>query len=337
MTELITLSAAITDAAAAVLFANGNDVTNFFERVTSQDFIDWFNSACAGKRAWADKKLGSTDQVRSRFKDIWNCIPLFFGQPSANLLQFSALMSILIIEVGEELLPVTELVGLPGYPGLAYPFSYIPGVKRSYNTAGLNKLAGDLFFGDENFWSAHNALASASLVRSMPGLRDTWNRTRYPVNLFPTSLDINQSGFIQQADFFKFRGRGFIQTTWRTNYRAIVEFVQNYTVDNRVIVQYREAWSGKDPDVVCSITSNLDWDALFQNTNLIVPSRAVGLHNRASGNYLALGRDPATLSALEPLEGSFYRMGLRINGGQVYARLFTERVLQLLNTLAYTG
>src|SRR5579875_1005825 len=77
---------------------------------------------------------GATSAVKARALAIWNHIPLIFDTASANLLQFAALMSILIQEAGSELLPSTELCGCPGYPGLVYAFEHIPGTKASYNS-----------------------------------------------------------------------------------------------------------------------------------------------------------------------------------------------------------
>ena len=88
--------------------------------------------------------------------------------------------------------------------------------------------------------------------------------------------------------------------TWRTNYKQLVTYVQNYAGDHPTIVQFKSVWAGKDPDSVCTISTNDDWDLLFQNTDLIVASRAVGLHNEMPGNnYLRLAKDAATLTAMK--------------------------------------
>src|SRR6185437_16515428 len=112
----------VVQAAAAVHFRNGNDIVGFFEVAARAHFIDWFNASCARKQAWAGKSIGSSQDVKSRFQQIWDNIPDMFDSDSVNLLQFVALMSILINEVGQELSPVTELCGSAGCPGLAYPF-----------------------------------------------------------------------------------------------------------------------------------------------------------------------------------------------------------------------
>ena len=326
----------VVQAAAALHFRNGGEINSFFEAATRTHFIDWFNANCARKEAWAGKAIGLSAEVKSRFQQIWDNIPAIFDADSINLLQFIALMSILVNEVGAQLLPVAELCGSAGCPGLAYPFNDIPGVKRSYNLGQGNKPAGDLFFDDQHFWGAHSHLAAAELVRAAPTAKEQWNGAIYPQNLFPTSLDPAETGFIQQADFFKFRGRGFIQVTWRANYRPIAAFVQNYTGTNAVILQYKSAWAALDPDLVCTITANQDWDALFQNTDFAIASRAIGLHNRACGNYLQLSSDPAVLDALSSAPGSFFNMGHRISGGNAYAALFSQRAAQTLRTLNYT-
>lgn len=332
----MTVSSPLVHAAAALHFHTGTEIVDFFHARVQTHFIDWFNAHCANRQTWSGKAIGTTEEVKSRFQQLWDNIPAMFDSDSINLLQFLALMSILINEVGRQLLPVAELCGNAACPGLAYPFNNIAGLKRSYNLGPGNKRAGELFFDDPHFWEAHSHLPAASMVRSRPNDRELWNGAVYPQHLFPTSLDPGQSGFIQQADFFKFRGRGFIQVTWRINYRAIVAFVQNYSGTNNTILQYKSAWQALDPDMACTISTNNDWDALFQQTDLIVASRAIGLHNHACGNYLQLSSDPDVLTTHALTPGSFYNMGHRISGGDSYASIFSERVAQVMNALNYT-
>ena len=330
---MATLAAPIVSAARAVSFAASNDVNQYFSQTTSRHFLDWFNTNCEGRDAWVQKTVGASDAVKARFSQIWNQIPVLFGAPSINLVQFSALMSILVNEVGAQLLPISELSGRPGHPGLAYTFDMIPSVKRSYNAGPLNKTAGELFFNDDAFWEAHQLLPMADDVRRRPEFRSLWNGQSYPQTTFSSSLDHNVTGFIQEADFYKFRGRGFIQATWRENYKRIVSFVQTYNGNDPTVLKYTSAWAGLDDDSVASQSTNADWDDLFQNSNLIVASAAVGIHNKSSGNYLLLASDPNTLGATTDSPGSFFRMGLRISGGTAYATLFRSRVIQLLTTL----
>ena len=334
----MSLTTTQASAAAARSFANGSDIVSFFQSQTSSDYIDWFNANCARKVSWSGKALGSTDAVKDSFVKIWDNIPHIFGSSSINLLQFAALMSILTNEVGAELQPVSELCG---HMGLAYPFNAIEKVKVSYNSSPNNKLAGELFFDDELFWNTHRTLACGSSVRAREDLKAAWNGTVYPAEL-PGSLVPGETAFIQQADFYKFRGRGFIQMTWRSNYKGVVNFVQQYDGDQPVILKYKSDWEGKDADAVCTMSTDEDWDALFQQTDLVVPCRAVGLHNEASSHdvksrYLTLADVAPTLTTMSDIPGSFFRMGHRISGGVTYATLFSNRVVQVLTTLNYQG
>jgi hypothetical protein len=260
-----------------------------------------------------------------------------FDATKISLVQFSALMSILVNEVGHDLLPLSEDCGRPGDPGLAYAFNTIAGIKRTYNALPANKLAGNLFFLDQDYWAAHRAKAQAASIRQRPDLQTAWNSDIYPQGFFPTDLDPAVTGFIQEADFFKFRGRGFIQVTWRCNYKRAIAWVQSYVGNNATIAKYGARWKGIDPDRVATMSSNQDWDDLFQNTDLVIPCVAIGLHNQASGNYLNLAKDGLTLSASADSQGSLYRMGVRISGAAQYATLFRDRVIQLLTTLIPAG
>lgn len=326
------LTEAAARLASELLFTTGAAVDGFFLARTRLTFIDWFNGRLSGSSLWRGRGLSNSPSVRARFSTIWDLIPTLFGEPSASLVQFCALQSILINEVGRDLLPVTEACGSAGYPGLAYPFSDIPGVKQTYNSAPLNRLAGELFFADDAFWTAHRAKPLASAIRNHPELRAAWNATTYP-SLFPTSLDPALTGFVQEADFFKFRGRGFFQATWRANYKGIIGWIQQYQGNQATVARYASLWKGQDADAIATISSNDDWDVLFQQSGLVVASAAIALHNRASGNYLLLAHDAETLSLRKDRPGTLFRMGYRISGSEAYAALFQDRVIEMLNAL----
>jgi hypothetical protein len=334
---MLTLPDDLTAEASQTTFSTGLDVDQFFQARTGQGFIDWFNSQCANRQNWSRSILGSSPDVKGRFLCFWNHIPEMFGVPTISLAQFSALMSILVIEVGGDLLPVSEQCGRPDNPGLAYAFNTIAGVKRTYNALPANRLAGDLFFSDQDYWAAHQAKAQATTVRQRPDLQTVWNADVYPQKLFSADLNPAVTGFIQEADFYKFRGRGFVQITWRVNYLRAIAWVQGFAGKQAAIAKYAAAWKGIDPDRVATMSSNQDWDDLFQNTDLVIPCVAIGLHNQASGNYLDLANDAATFSAPTDSPGTLYRMGLRISGSAQYATLFHDRVIQLLTTLCHSG
>jgi hypothetical protein len=321
-----------TDHALRVSITKGADVTNFFTKKTNQEFIDWFNENCANKGFWKDPKrgdfrLGTTPEVRQRFSKIWDQFQIMFDAGEINLAQFICLQSIFINEMGASLKPVTEKVGRAGHPGLAYAFDAISGVKISYNQSP-SKTAFELF-NDPLFIKTHGQLAQADKLKQTTDLR--WKSTVYPQDAFPTSTDPAESGFIREADFFKFRGRGFVQTTWRSNYILLIQYIQRYTGANAKILSYKLKWTGLKPDDVATVSTNDDWDDLFQNTNMIIPCAGVAAHNKASGKYLSLSSDLNAILGQGP--GSIFRMGRKISGSANYATTFQGRVIQIMMAL----
>ncbi|HEU5381204.1 MAG TPA: hypothetical protein VFV38_37745 [Ktedonobacteraceae bacterium] len=318
---------AFADYASKVSFTDGLSLAYFFTGTTGKEFIDWFNGTCANRDAWNGRALGSSDAVKQRFTTIWDHIPDMFGTPNISLVQFTCLMSIFINEVGTDLLPISELMGRPGHPGLAYAFDSISGVKVSYNQApSLTALA---LFNDANFIAAHGSLALAPTLKNTTDGR--WGSSQYPQADYSTSLDPNITGFIQEADFYKFRGRGFIQTTWRTGYLRVIQFVQSYTGTDAKILNFQSQWAGQSANVIATKSANADWDDLYQHTNFIIPCVAVRLHNESANSYLSLATDAATLNGTS--SGSIYNVGKRVSGGDTYAALFKRRVIQIFNAL----
>jgi hypothetical protein len=109
---------------------------------------------------------------------------------------------------------------------------------------------------------------------------------------FPTDSTPAVRGYLFEADFMKFRGRGYIQTTGLANYSRMIEFVKSYSGENNTIDFYALQWRDLSADVAADRSSNDDWDQLFTPSDLTVPARAIGLHNETSGDYLTLSGDP---------------------------------------------
>lgn len=313
-------------------FTSAPDVDNFFTTATGRDFVSWFSRQHAGKGAWdrTDRYhagvIQSLDEAMAGCREVCDNLPAIFGRP-ATLDEFLCLSSVIINETAS-FRPVTERVGTNGHPGIAYAFDAIPGLKQSYNQAPLNRLAGDLFR-DPEFLAAHGQRRLADRVRNTTDPR--WNGTVYPQADFPTSREPNESGIILEADFFKFRGRGLIQTTFRANYLPLIAFIQSSDSSQPVMREYRQAWRGLDPDIVATRSSNDDWDRLFQQTDSIVAAAAVRIHSARNGNYLQISADDTTSTSEDA--GSAFMVGRRVSGRVDYARLFRDRVLQLRNDL----
>jgi outer membrane protein OmpA-like peptidoglycan-associated protein len=317
-----------------VVFRKSADINDYYQLTARADFVDWFNTNIAGRSHWAPIHIGrpgDAPAVKTRFNRIWDRIPELFNMASINLLQFLSLMSILLNETGGSLLPVSEHVGRPGHPGIAYAFNRIPNVKASYNVGGGNRTALDLFR-DPRFLAAHGHLPQTNQVKDTNDAR--WAGTRYPQEDFPTSTDPAISGIIIEADFYKFRGRGLIQTTFRPAYQQIIRYVLDNQVDHPIIDTYRRRWANLSSETIATTSTNEDWDRLFQQTDFIIPTIAVRLHSQGSGHYLIMPLDADILNSKE--RGSIWNVGRRVGGSSKYADLFRARVLQILNAMGNT-
>jgi hypothetical protein len=321
------LGAAFVSASLQTLFSRAADINNHFANQGATDFIDWFNRNLARHAPWEGRAIGSAAQVATNFQAIWNKIPQIFGSAQINLLQFVALMSIFINEVGGMLAPISEKVGTKEHPGLAYAFDSIPGAKVSYNDGGSNWTAYRCFR-DPDFIAAHRAKALGAQLQNTSDTR--WGGHAYPAGS-PTDPNPALAGFIMEADFFKFRGRGLIQTTWRSAYLNLIRFVQGYAGAQPEILARKSAWAGMDPDKAANLSSNDDWDALFMKTDLEIPCVAIAQHSAAAGHYLNLASDVAVLNGKGM--GSIWRMGKSISGADSYADLFRRRVVAICNLL----
>lgn len=309
-------------------FRNATEINAYYRSRFGSDFVDWFNQEIALRNYWKNISIGTrrqTREMKERFDRIWNRIPEFFGTNSINLIQFLCLMSIILNETGGTLLPVSERVG----NSIAYAFNKIPGKKASYNGGG-NKNAFELF-NHPDFIAAHGRLPWGDRLSNTTDQR--WKGDTYPAG-HPTSPDPKISGFILEADFFKFRGRGLIQTTFRSNYKRIIDYIKTNAINHPVIQEYQQRWAARSLDFIATTSTNQDWDRLFQQTDNIIPAIAIRLHSLNQGdslNYLNLPLNAMMLNGCQV--GSIWMVGRRVSGSAKYASLFRQRVLQILQKL----
>jgi hypothetical protein len=317
----------VLDGIPDVQFTNSKDIDNFFQQLKGANYIKWFNANLSNQGPWKDVRLVDTPQNDVGFHAFWNQIDRIFGGP-IDLSQFVCLMSILSNEVRGNFSPKTEAIGVKGHPGISYCFDAIPGTKKSYNTLSGNRTALECFQ-HELYVAAHGALALGSQWARTPDTR--WSGEKWLAEVV-TDSNIAVSGFVTQADFMKFRGRGFIQTTGRANYLPLIEFVQSYDGENSTLDFYQHRWLGKPPDQIAFESTNDDWDILFQQSDLIIATEAVRVHNEKCGNYLALSSDAAVLNGNGA--GSVFNMGKKISGADSYAGKFKDRIVVTLAGLA---
>jgi len=321
------LGARFVASAVQTSFGNAAGINSYFAKLGGGEFIDWFNRNLAGHDPWAQRAIGTGPGVKANFGAIWDNLLAIFGTDRINLLQFVSLMSIFINEVGGVLAPVAERVGRPGHPGLAYAFDRIPGFKASYNDGGSNWTAYKCFR-TPDYIAAHGSKALGATLQNTNDTR--WGGHEYPSG-YPTEVDPAVSGFIMEADFYKFRGRGLIQSTWRGAYLSLIRYIQAYTGAQSEILSRAKAWAGMDPDKAATVSSNADWDALFMKTGMEIACVAIAQHSAGAGHYLNLSSDPGELNG--KASGSIWRMGKSISGGDEYADLFRRRVVAVCNLL----
>jgi hypothetical protein len=312
------ITAAQRAALEGTAFTFATDVDAWCAAQLGAHYLAWFNANVAGRGAWAGVRVVDTAANRVGFHAFWNQIGQITGGGTMTPLQFLALMGIFANECRANFQPVAERMGRAGFPGLTYLFDRIPGLKRSYNTLAGNKTA-FACFRSAAYNAAHGGKALGARLANTNDRR--WEGEAYPRVDFPTAPDAAVAGYVMEADFMKFRGRGFIQTTGRANYGKLIEFVQGYDGDNNVVDFYQAQWAGRTVEEIADATSNEDWDRLFQQTDLVIAAEGVRRHNLASGNYLALAGD---------VDRAVWNMGKRISGGDAYAEKYRGRMEELI-------
>ena len=322
-------------------FSNSNDINQFFKNFGFLSFSDWFNKEISTDQVWVNERSEPIKvQKEVNWQKVWNNISLLFNRPKINLVEFLCINSIMMNETGGTFDPNTENTGSSGHPGIAYAFDSIGSInKSSYNTLSSNKTAFELF-NDPVYKSAHGTKPFSTALKDTTDVR--WQGVAFPTGFSGGSIDaeVDKSGkkntFITEADFMKFRGRGYIQTTGRSNYKTLIQFIEKYTGNNTVILNMKSTWSvfNGNLDSIASASSNQQWDDLFKNTDLIIPSYGVYLHAKNSekiNGHLYNVIDPNQSDS--NLQKSIKFVGKKVSGGDAYATKFLQRVLLQLKVL----
>jgi len=320
-------------------FRKASDIDEFFKQFGSNGFIDWWNDNHSKKGAFADSnsindgfRYGSGPlNVSNRWETLWNEISILFNKPEINLIEFISLNTIIINE-SSSFRPLSEYYGVNGYEGIAYTYTRAGGKKRSYNTlsdAG-NKTCYELF-NDPVYIKAHGNKKFAKQYIKTTNL--AWNGEDFPPG--NTSKETSgESSFISEADFHKYRGRGFIQLTGRANYAKIIKFILEYSGNNVIINKIRTEWKrksgGSSIDKIATISTNSEWDDLFQKTNNIVASYSIWAHaERTKYSWITPTDDEYKLRS------DIRNVAKRVAGADAtrYHDIYEARVFQQLNSI----
>lgn len=92
------------------------------------------------------------------------------------------------------------------------------------------------------------------------------NQGRYELYyVLPTNLRNPRAKLLRQADFCKFRGRGYIQITFRSGYKKLVTLIKNYTGNDSTIKKYKRKWNNGNEEVILTQSKDENWDELFSS------------------------------------------------------------------------
>jgi hypothetical protein len=310
-------------------------IDNYFFKSFGGNFVNFHDNRLAGKAYYTGVNINDL-----RFSEFWREENLknVYGRSSINVVEFLTLHNIIVKETGGEYRTSGEIInGMSvANPGISYLFNKISGKKMSYNTKRAGNKTCLTLFNDPDFISEHGSKPLGSLLSNTTDSR--WGGELFPYsfdniddNILCSAKD-EKNGFILQADFYKFRGRGFIQTTGRGNYKKIVEFIIKYSGNSREILNYQSKWSvapyNNNVDIICTRSTDRDWSILFKNME--IAGKAISLHSKDNGNYLTMPLDNVDPDKLNDM---IYTTAYGVNKSKEYCNLIVNRVLQTIQAM----
>lgn len=194
-------------------------------KVDGVPFADWFNQTFR----LTNPQIYSHYVNAANFAKLMQHIPQFTGESAITLGEFCGHFAIMFNETGGTFTVIREM------GGPKYMFEPTSWGKVTYNKAP-NRLAGDQL----KEWGIISSDADVA----------KWNGQAYPGNLPDNAQN--------RCDFYRYRGYGFNQLTWRNNYEAfmqpVLQEMYNKTLDDYGAEDFEVAINNLD--VACKTFHN---------------------------------------------------------------------------------
>jgi len=304
----------------ATTFRNSSDINSFFQKITGQDFVDFFRSKVGGKNPyWKRRNIPASITYKRNFNNVFNQIPTLYGQSYINLFQFLGLVSAIINETGGKFRSIRESNWVSLLGRLKYAYGTNGGKKKSYNNSRSAKSIHELIH-DLDFVRAHKTPS----VRLDYLKRFNWRGSTFPaVRLNEAEID-----FLCQCDVYKFSGLGLIQTTWRPAYKRIINYILNYNGTNPRIHNVKMNWKNfGDIDKIADLSKYQEWEYIFSDPE--IASKAVYLHSQRT-RYLNFYVASLRYSQMLDKAGN---IGYRIGGSRRSRDKIRNRVDQIIKAM----
>lgn len=190
-------------------------------QVGSTSFAHWFNTSF---------EVNHNDKfpypvVESNFNKLMDMLPQFTGKTEITIQEFVGHFCIMYNETGGTFKPIREM----GYA--RYMFGTNNGLKLSYNQAP-NLLAG-------------NQLKSWGLIND-PNDVALWNGQVFPIG---APQPVITASF--KCDYYRFRGWGLNQLTWRNAYMAHIQPFLPKPIDDYGYEEFETLLSETNYDLAC--------------------------------------------------------------------------------------
>ncbi|MEX3981847.1 hypothetical protein AB4Y45_23030 [Paraburkholderia sp. EG287A] len=333
---------ALTDEVVDICF-NCNPLRNAADvnRLFGGSFISWFNTNMKGSAPFlGHNQINTSSTTLQHFMDFWNQIPNVFGTGSISAPQFIALMCINIQECLGNFWANPELVGKTG--GLKYCYEAKKGIKNSYNTNSGNLSAYTLFT-DDIYVNAHKGPDNGYDQVVTGGVDPAWKGGIWPTKFTDDSPDA-QTDFIAQCDFYKLRGRGVIQTTTRSNYRSLLQYLASGGIAADTVIMKRvselsqagtESGSPSTADLnrVLTECKSTELDDFFSDPRILAAAVCDYIKNCNDPSCFQLSNSANILGASADIHGSYFRVGSCINGGN-YPAAVSSKIIAMTIALA---